>query len=197
MLIGAGGQASEVLDMYRYNYISGYVVDTRYGKPGDVVGTRMILGDLAWLREQKDVVALCAVGYPQPRCDLVQRAGDIEWFSAIHPEVTISGSADIGKGCIVAAGVILMNDVVVGDHVLLNIGSSVSHGSRIGDFCTLSPGARIAGNCVLDPGVFVGMNASVVERVRIGAWARIGAGAVVLEDVPPGVTVVGIPGRVV
>jgi acetyltransferase EpsM len=194
VLIGAGGQASEILPDH---YIFGYVVDREFGVPGSTVDGKPILGDPEWLSAQIDIQALCAVGYPQARYDLVKRCGDTEFFIVISDDAIVSRDSYVGKGSIIAAGSIVMNDVRVGKHVLLNIASSVSHGSKLGDFCTLSPGARVAGNCTLGKGVFLGMNAVVIENITIGDWAKIGAGAVVLHDVPAGATIVGVPGRIV
>jgi len=55
-------------------------------------------------------------------------------------------------------------------------------------------GDGIAGP-VIESGVSIGTGAKVLGRVRVGAGARIGANAVVLEDVGPGATAVGVPAR--
>ena len=46
-------------------------------------------------------------------------------------------------------------------------------------------------------GAFVGTGATVLEKICIGAWSVVGAGAVITRDVPPNSTVVGVPGRVI
>ena len=48
----------------------------------------------------------------------------------------------------------------------------------------------------MEEGALVGIGAIVLPRVRIGAWSTVGAGAVVTADVPPAVTVMGVPARV-
>jgi acetyltransferase-like isoleucine patch superfamily enzyme len=48
---------------------------------------------------------------------------------------------------------------------------------------------------VLGDGVFLGTGAVVLPGRSVGAWARIGAGAVVTTDVPGGVTAAGVPAR--
>lgn len=50
---------------------------------------------------------------------------------------------------------------------------------------------------IVEKGAYLGAGAKILGPVRVGAGARVGANAVVLEDVPPGATVVGIPARVV
>jgi len=71
----------------------------------------------------------------------------------------------------------------------------VDHDCRIGDFVHLAPGVRLAGEVTVGEGALIGIGASVLPGVCIGAWDVVGAGAVVTEDVAPGVTVVGVPAR--
>ena len=54
----------------------------------------------------------------------------------------------------------------------------------------------ISGEVVIGDGVFIGTNATLLPRISIGNWATIGAGAVVLKDVPPYAVVVGNPAKV-
>ena len=51
------------------------------------------------------------------------------------------------------------------------------------------------GECRVGDGAFFGTGAIVTPGLRVGADAKVGAGAVVLEDVPEGATVVGVPAR--
>jgi len=59
----------------------------------------------------------------------------------------------------------------------------------------LSPGALVNGDVRLAEGVFLGTGAIITPGITIGDHAVIGAGAVVVRDVPPGVTVRGVPAR--
>lgn len=71
----------------------------------------------------------------------------------------------------------------------------VGHDSQIGADVELTPGVVIGGHVTLEDGVRVGINACVRPGVRIGKGARIGCGAVVVSDVPPGEVWVGNPAR--
>lgn len=101
----------------------------------------------------------------------------------IHP------GAKIGKGFFIdhGNGVIIGETTVIGDNVTLYQGVTLGgtgkeHGKRhptIGDNVMISAGAKVLGS------------------FTIGENSKIGAGSVVLDEVPPGSTVVGVPGRVV
>lgn len=85
------------------------------------------------------------------------------------------------------------------------MGVVVGETAEIGDDCTLYHGVTLGGTTwkkgkrhpTLGNDVVVGAGAKVLGPIVIGAAARIGSNAVVVKDIPPGATVVGIPGRVV
>lgn len=79
----------------------------------------------------------------------------------------------------------------------------IHSGATIGARCTLRQGVTIGNRTeggpvpVLDDDVELGAYAQILGGIRIGAGARIGAMSVVLQDVPPGATAVGIPARII
>lgn len=86
-------------------------------------------------------------------------------------------------------------------HPTARIGRNVTlyHRTTLGirDYRTsAAPEEHVCGP-VLEDGVYVGVGASILGPVRIGKGAKVGAGAVVVHDVPPGGSVVGIPARLV
>lgn len=96
----------------------------------------------------------------------------------------------IGDPVVVDPGVYILHGQVVIDgaaeiHTGVTIAPWVTIGLRAGDY----RGATIERN------VSIGTGAKVIGAVRVGEGARIGANAVVVADVPPGVTVVGAPAR--
>ena len=101
----------------------------------------------------------------------------------IHP------GAEIGKGLFIDHG----NGVIIGETTI------------IGDNCTLYQGVTLGGtgkeqgkrHPTLGNNVMVSAGAKVLGSFKIGDNSKIGAGSVVLEEVPPNSTVVGVPGRVV
>jgi len=205
-IIGAGGFAREVLDIFdavnaiepRYEVL-GFIVDPEYGKPGEIVNGKPILGAFDWLAENNDVLCLCAVGAPEHRFKLVRRAIEVgaRFCSVIHPSVIRSQWLEIGEGTIITAGCILTNQIKIGNHVHLNLDCTIGHDAVLHDYTTLAPGVHISGNVVLQEGCYIGTGANIIEKKTIGAWSIVGAGSTITKDVPPNTTVVGVPGRVI
>jgi serine O-acetyltransferase len=100
----------------------------------------------------------------------------------IHPGATIGRRLFIDHGM----GVVIGETAEIGEDVTLYQGVTLGGTS-------LAKGKR---HPTLEDGVIVGAGAQVLGPVTVGAGARIGANAVVLSDVAPGVTMVGIPARV-
>ena len=98
--------------------------------------------------------------------------------------------------------------VSIGDPVVIHPGVYIVHGQVVVDglveihsnvvifpFVTIGLRAGDVRGARVEEGVSIGTGAKLVGPVRVGAHARIGANAVVVDDVPAGVTVVGAPAR--
>lgn len=102
--------------------------------------------------------------------------------------VEIHPGAKIGKRVVIdhGMGVVIGETAEVGDDVLLYMGVVLGG-------ITLTKEKR---HPTLGNGVVVGSGATILGPVSVGTYAKIGAGSVVVRDVPPGATVVGVPGRI-
>jgi serine O-acetyltransferase len=101
----------------------------------------------------------------------------------IHPGATLGRRLFIDH----ATGVVIGETAIVGDDVTMYQGVTLGgtgkgHGKRHPTVCD---------------GVFIGNNANLLGDITIGEHSRVGAGSVVLSDVPPDSTVVGVPGHIV
>jgi sugar O-acyltransferase (sialic acid O-acetyltransferase NeuD family) len=120
----------------------------------------------------------------------------LEPISLVHPSAVIGPDCRIGAGSVIYPQCVLTTNVTLGLSVLVNPACTIAHDVELQDFSTLSPGVNLAGNVVVERLSTVFTAATVVPGIRLGARSRVGAGAVVISDVQPETTVVGVPARV-
>jgi sugar O-acyltransferase (sialic acid O-acetyltransferase NeuD family) len=209
VIVGAGGQARETRwiadEMTAAGHARFELVGCVVSNPGaltDRDSREWVLGDLAWLSENKsrfDALAL-GIGTPAARlrlaAELEKRFPPQWWPALIHPTaVRDSSTCRIAHGVLIAPGVTAMVNVELGAHSLANSNVTLGHEAWIGRGSVINPGANISGGVRIGEGVLIGTGAQVLQYRTIGERAVVGAGAVVTRDVRPGETVVGVPAR--
>jgi len=207
VIVGAGGLGREVLatardcNMIRKQWeILGFL-DSDERLSGTLVGGVPVLGGDEWCRNHHDesMRFVCAIGSPRTRSRVVERlsASNCRFASVVHPEVRIPKSVAIGLGTVIMAGTKFTVDATIGSHVVVYLNCAITHDVSIGDFALIPSGCSLSGAVVLEEGVQLGSHVSVLPSRRIGAWSVIGAGSVVVQDIPAGCTAVGVPCRVI
>jgi UDP-perosamine 4-acetyltransferase len=205
LIIGAGGHGKVVCDILRAAGTHKPIgfVDADPKLAGQVVAGLPVLGSIHRLphlaRLYRHLAVIVAIGDNRTRVEYartVQGYG-LPLVTAIHPSAVVSPSARIGTNCVIAAGAIVCADATIEDSVIINTAATVDHECQIGAGVHLCPGVRLAGRVRIGTGAFVGMGSTVIQCLSLGEQSVIGAGAVVLRDVPDGATVVGVPARVV
>ncbi len=122
----------------------------------------------------------------------------------IEPGAIVREGARIGKGCIIMMGAVINVGAEVGEKTMVDMNAVIGARAMIGKACHIGAGAVIAGvleppskkPVIIEDNVFVGANAVVLEGVKVGKGSVVAAGAVVLEDVRPGLVVAGVPANV-
>jgi UDP-3-O-[3-hydroxymyristoyl] glucosamine N-acyltransferase len=104
--------------------------------------------------------------------------------------VVIEKDVEIGSNTCIDRAV--EGSTVIGEGTKLDNLVHVAHGVKIGKHCLIVAGTVIGGSCEIGDRCFIGINASIKNKVRIGNDVTVGMGAIVLADVPDGMTVVGV-----
>ncbi len=107
-----------------------------------------------------------------------------------HRLAMMIAQISIGDPVVVEPGIYIVHGQVVVDGVV-----RIGAGAVLAPFVTIGLRAGDFNGPTLERGVQVGTGAKIIGPVRVGAGAEIGAGAVVVTDVEPGATVVGVPAR--
>jgi len=202
VIFGCGSQALYVIE----NLVAAgkpspdACVDLEEGK---MVGRKVldvpILGRSDALERYNRIGAEAIIAHGNNRLKLALAAELAElgfaFFNALHPAAVISPFAAMGKGCIINAGATILPQARLGDHVVVHSGVVVEHDCVLNDAVNLAPGVALAGRVEIGRGSYIYTGASVRPTTRIGAFATVGAGAVVIAEVLEGQVVVGVPAR--
>lgn len=202
VIIGAGGFGREVTWLIEdinktkpeWN-IRGFV-DENLDLKGKSINGYEVLGDLEWLKGQ-DLYAVCAIGDPIIKKNVINRldGSKIKYPVLIHPSVIKSDSVDISEGSIICAGNIITVNIKIGKHVIINLDCTVGHDAILGEFTTVLPSVNISGYVITEDCVNVGTGSAIIQGVTIGENTVIGAGSVVIKDLPGNCTAVGSPAK--
>jgi UDP-perosamine 4-acetyltransferase len=201
ILLGAGGHAKVVIEILQANGETvDYCVSGTHG-PDTCAGVSVLEGDehLPLLRHKGYGRAFVAIGsnaIRQRMADVVRRVG-FQLINAISPHAIISPSAQLGGGIAVMAGAVINAASVIDDLVIINTGATIDHDCHIGRGAHIGPQCALAGNVTVGEGTFLGTGAKAIPGIQIGRRGTVGAGAVVIRNIPDGAVAVGVPARVI
>ncbi len=166
-----------------------------------IICGKKVLGGTEWFSENmaKTTKCIVAIGSGRVRKKIVNELEKkhVKFVTVIHPSVIMSESVKIGKGTIIQAGTIISVDVEIGSHCVINMDCTIAHDTKINDFVDLNPGVHISGVSKIHTGAFVGSGVTTMATISIGKWSVIGAGSVLIEDVPDRLACIGNPGRLI
>ncbi|MEL6193354.1 MAG: acetyltransferase [Bacteroidota bacterium] len=158
-----------------------------------------ILGDDSWAINHlsKKTRFVIAIGNPSLRKKLADKYLSEGFLPAtlIHPSVQLSESVSVGEGSLICAGVVMTVNIHLGGFCILNLNSTVGHGSRLGSFVTLAPGCHISGEVKIGSECELGTGAVVLPECALADSIILGAGAVATQNLAEAGTYVGVPAR--
>jgi len=127
------------------------------------------------------------------RINIVESHG-CKFANLIHPSINTK-YVKIGKGCFLAEGCSLGACIEIGNYVNARLRSVICHNAKIEDFSFIGPNATVGSGVLLKEGCFIGTSATILRTKTLGKASTIGAGAMVVKNVPDGITVVGVPAK--
>jgi len=198
LVLGAGGHGKVVADTARgAGWCEISFLDDALA-PGTTVADWTVRGPLALAIERaQESAVVVALGDNARRLEWIERlerAGTAV-PTLIATSAIVSARCTIGSGSVVVAGAVIAIDATIGRAAILNTACSVDHDCALGDGVHISPGARLGGGVSVGARSWIGIGASIRHGIRIGCDVVVGAGAAVVNDLPDGARVGGVPAK--
>ena len=204
---GASGFGKEVMPLARKQYPTlekqQFVFIDDSGAGTSLNGYQVLsYEDFLKYPDQKKAVTI-AIANSQVREKLVKRLTEdqIQHLNIHASNTVILDEVQIGEGSLLCPFTCLTSNIKIGKFFHANIYSYVAHDCVIGDYVTFAPGVKCNGNIHIEDHAYIGTGAVIKQGTPdkplvIGKGAVVGMGAVVTKSVPPGVTVIGNPARI-
>ena len=190
-LYGASGHAKVVMDIVRQAYYDvPFLIDDNPN-----ITTLEGVPVVRFAEGVEPIIV--SIGDCQIRRKVVEKLGEKEYLTVVHPKAVLADSVKLGFGTVVMAGAILNPCASVGNHCIINTGASIDHDCKIHDFVHIAPHCTLCGEVEVGEGTWVGAGTTVIQGIHIGKDCFIGAGSVVVKDIPDGSLCYGNPARVV
>lgn len=205
VILGASGHGKVVADTFRAGGVD-VIGFLDASKPkGTPWAQSVVLGGDDALSDVLNAHANCgffvALGDNSLRQRVVERVlretPQAKLATCVHPQAVVAAEVLVEPGVAVFAGAVIQPGCTLGQGVLVNTGASLDHDCRMEAYSSLAPGVTTGGNVLVEKGAVVSLGVKIIHGVRIGAHALLGAGALVLQDVPPCAVAYGIPAKVV
>lgn len=204
IIIGAGGLGKDVQWLLeRMNEVEetwnilGYVDDGK--EAGSLVDDLPILGTVDHLLEyEKEVAVVCAVASAKTRRKIIHKLecnDKLVFPNVIDPSAVLSKRIKMGRGNIILAGNIVSVDIRIGDFCIFNADCTIGHDVVMESYVTVYPSANISGCVEICHETEIGTGCHIIQGIKIGSNTIIGAGAVVIKELPSGCTAVGNPAK--
>jgi UDP-perosamine 4-acetyltransferase len=205
LILGAGEQARVVLDILREKGEEVFGLIDICNNPSlwgeEIKGYKILNGMsiLPGILKRGIKRAIVAFGDNKKRIEVGKSAKDLGFrlINAISPFAFVSKEVRLGEGIVIGPKVVINTDVEIGDNAIINSGAIIEHDCIIEEGVHIAPGVSLAGGVRVRRCAFVGIGATVIDDLTIGENSIIGAGSVIIKNIPDNVTVVGVPGRII
>lgn len=183
--------------------IVGFVDDDPNLQNANVKGMPVLgkISDLGRLKMELNVDAVyCPIGNNKLRVKFLQEAKALGYKTPnfIHSSVIMHESVRLGEGVYVLLGAKIMPYTIIDDYVMISMNALIAHHNHLMKGTFISTGVNFGASITAKDNTYIGIGATIMTGVHeLGQNCLVGAGAVVIRDVPDNAVVAGVPAKII
>lgn len=201
IIVGAGGFGREayyiakaINTVQKKWIIKGFIDDDLHALDGVKCGINIIGKISNWEPNENEEFAMgIASAAAKKICSHTLEDKGAHFINLIHPLALFNEDATIGRGCVISARSSVGAGTVVGNFVHI-AGSMIGQDAVIGDYSTTTGYANLT-NAYIGEGVFIGSHAVILNKRKVGDYAYVCAGSIVMSNIKAGTKVFGNPAK--
>lgn len=205
LIIGAGTYGEVYLAYLREAGIEivGFVDDNPDLQETFVKGMPVLgrITDLEHLKDELKVEAVyCPIGKNKLRVKFLEYAKSLGYKTPcfIHSSVIMHSSVAIGEGVYILLGAKIMPYTVIDDYVMVSMNALIAHHNHLKKGTFISTGVNFGASITAHENAYIGIGATIMTGIHnLGKDCVVGAGAVVIRDVPDNAVVAGVPAKII
>ena len=204
-IFGAGGFGREVVWLIeRINAIiptwniKGFLDDAEERQNIVINGYKVLGGNDYFKQIKEECWVICTIGASKVRKQVIEKLNsysNVRFATLVDPSVLLSDTVKLGEGTILCAGTIATVNIKIGNHVIVNLDCTIGHDAVLEDYVTVYPSVNISGNTLMKECVELGTGTQIIQGKVIEKETIVGAGAVVVKELPARCTAVGAPAK--
>lgn len=181
--------------------IVGFIDDNP--KSDNILGIPVLGGMdvLPLLKKRYGIEAVyCPLGNNKLRVKFLSLAKELGYKTPnyIHPGVIISPNVKIGEGVYILLGTTIMPYTSIDNYTMISMGVHLAHHSKLEEGVFLSTGCNFGASIVAHKYTYCGISSTIMTGIHeLGENCLIGAGAVVIKDVPENAVMAGVPAKII
>jgi sugar O-acyltransferase (sialic acid O-acetyltransferase NeuD family) len=202
LVVGAGGHgrivADAALESECWSAIAFF--DNKYPELKNVDGWPVIGKSSQLPNHQKrpHEALIVAIGDAGSRLEWasIAKANGFALATVIHPRAVVSRGASIAEGSVVLANAVVNTGAEAAMATIINSNATVEHDCQLRDGVHVCPATALAGNVMIGARSWIGIGSAIRQGIRIGKDVMVGAGSVVVRDLPDNVVAYGVPAKI-
>ncbi|MDL2314900.1 acetyltransferase [Bacteroidales bacterium OttesenSCG-928-C19] len=200
IIVGAGTYGQVYSEYLKNEYEIVGFVDDNNELWGASINNIPVLGSFDFLASQKrDISVFVPIGNNTVRVLLLEKLIELGFNtpSFIHKQTIIHTSVKLGKAVYILPGTNIMPCTELNDFVMVSMGVNIAHHNIIGKGCFFSQGTNIGASITIEEKAYFGIGSTLMTGVKnVGKNSLIGAGAVIIKDIPKNAIVAGVPAKI-